>query len=103
MIVRRYIDGIEKLVSGEIPIIAVVTADDSSARAIVRVNADSRKEWLAERDRLTPIFEKHESKIMQWHNGMPLPGSIGKDGINRLLYFNPKAPAIAKAEVVQVP
>jgi len=83
------------VVDNGIPIVAVVCIGAKGCKALLRFNNPAnRTEWMRERDRLVPRLMELHAELYHYEKLVPLPGTIGKDGISRLIYFNPEAPAV---------
>ena len=92
----RRIESMAGLIAAEVPILAIITTGLSFSmnHALVRVDVNSRVAWMGKRDRLMPLFKRQQTVLSYPDKLAPLPGTIGKGGIHRLIYLRPDAPAI---------
>ena len=84
----------DELFKRDIPIVAIISNRRNHYCALVRVNATNRKTWMEKRERLTTVLNDPEIKISRHEHLIGLPGTVGRDRITRLHYFNPDAPAV---------
>ena len=84
----------------KLPMVCVTLSGNSSAHAIVRVNADNRDEWVAEAKRLADIVVPlgADPNAITAVRLTRLPGVVRKDNGNTqsLIWFNPDAQASEK-------